>query len=203
MLIDRNESRLETIAQIHEFLAGDRPCCICRPDRRSQAARHCGDDAQTLPMQSYLTAKERSACKRGGVHIGHSLCLKADSRGRGNGAPQHSSAEARATRIPGPNRRTNSISTSPGSQPPTRTPSALHHGPDRAGCAPPVRSRPTCRRCPLGSPTKSARISQLAQKPTVDPHDRTPNTQARVIETPMRQGDVGTHKAAGRSGWHR
>lgn len=48
--------------------------------------------------------------------------------------------------------------------PSTRTCNHVRHGPARAGCNPPVRSRPTCRRCPLGSPTKSARTSQLPPK---------------------------------------
>jgi hypothetical protein len=98
------------------------------------------------------------------THSGHSLCPKADSRAsRKRGAATFIN-RARTTRRPSANQPTHSMSASPGSQAPARTPSASR--PRSCRLPPPVRSRPTCRRCPLGSPMKSARISQLP--PTTD-----------------------------------
>ena len=57
----------------------------------------------------------------------------------------------------------------------------------RTGRPPPVRSRPTCRRCPLERPAPRAQISPLLPEPTVVPHDRTLNTQTRVIDMPIRR----------------
>ena len=94
------------------------------------------------------------------------------------GTPQRATRSRPRTPALRPQQTSSSISASPGSQ--VGDSCGLVTGPARAD-----------RQGPRGDPSQHARISLLPahcrRKPTVDPHDRTPNTWTRVIEMTIRK----------------
>jgi hypothetical protein len=125
---------------------------------------------------------------------GTRFVLKRTVACRGNGTPQHSSAGRE--RPAGPAR------TSPRIRSTHRLVAKHPHAP-QVRCVTAPLAPATPRLSARGQLVVGARSEVLRkvrgsascrQEPTVDPHDRTPNTQARVIETPIREGFAYTKK---------